>query len=139
MANISSSSFSSFEDSEYDESFLYDNFVEREDFSISFDSIENISKTEEIADNEEVQTRLISDVWKYFTRKEQVKVNQNGGEEIEKFILCNKTVTLESWSTQKHVFLANWVIDDQQPFTIVETPSFVKYISAIQPRHHGIL
>ncbi|EXX60144.1 hypothetical protein GLOIN_2v1790753 [Rhizophagus irregularis DAOM 181602=DAOM 197198] len=89
MANISSSSFSSFEDSEYDESFLYDNFVEREDFSISFDSIENISKTEEIADNEEVQTRLISDVWKYFTRKEQVKVNQNGGEEIEKFILCN--------------------------------------------------
>uniref|UniRef100_U9SY79 Uncharacterized protein n=1 Tax=Rhizophagus irregularis (strain DAOM 181602 / DAOM 197198 / MUCL 43194) TaxID=747089 RepID=U9SY79_RHIID len=73
MANISSSSFSSFEDSEYDESFLYDNFVEREDFSISFDSIENISKTEEIADNEEVQTRLISDVWKYFTRKEQVK------------------------------------------------------------------
>ena len=83
MANISGTSFSSFEDSEYDEFFLYDNFVEHEDFNISFDSIENISETEEIADNEEAQTRLISDVWKYFTRKEQVKVNQNGGEEIE--------------------------------------------------------
>ena len=36
---------------------------------------------------------------------------------------------------QKHIFLLNWIIIDQQPFTLVENQSFQKFISIIQPRY----
>ncbi|CAI2190567.1 12067_t:CDS:2, partial [Funneliformis geosporum] len=36
---------------------------------------------------------------------------------------------------KKHIFLVNWVIIDQQPFTLVENQSFKKFILEIQPRY----
>jgi hypothetical protein len=67
MANISSSSFLSFEDSEYDGSFIHDDFVESEVFGISFeDYIETESVTDEAAD-EVARIRSSSDIWRYFT------------------------------------------------------------------------
>jgi hypothetical protein len=118
------------------------------------------------------QPRLPSDVWKFFTRKEQNKIDQDGHEQIEKFILCNvgqcslsgknststlerhlkakhhdaykelceqKSNALEPWSNalqkEKHILLVNWIIVDQQPFTVVENPGFIKYMLAIQPRY----
>ena len=36
---------------------------------------------------------------------------------------------------QKHIFLLNWIIIDQQLFTIVENQSFQKFISIIQPKY----
>jgi len=113
-----------------------------------------------------------SPVWKFFIREEKIVENQDGGEQIVKYIHCNvggcqlsatnSTSTLERhlkakhkdayarlydeqvenidpWMNeeqkQKHIFLLNWIIIDQQPFTLVENQSFQKFISIIQPRY----
>ena len=36
---------------------------------------------------------------------------------------------------EKHKVFVNWIIIDQQPFTLVENLSFQKFISAIQPKY----
>lgn len=175
MVDISDSSFSSIlgveEDNEYD-SFLYDVFVDEEIFNIDFDDHTEIINEilPEIATSE--NNSRISDIWKFFTRKEKITKDQNGDEQIENFILCNigqchlsaknSTTTLERhlkakhhdiyiefveqkdnniepWLTEKqnakHEILVNWIILDQQPFTIVDNLNFQKFISSIQPRY----
>jgi len=48
-------------------------------------------------------------------------------------------VKSEQWSTEvqkeKHKLLINWIITDQQPFTIVENKSFKKFMLTIQPKY----
>lgn len=43
------------------------------------------------------------------------------------------------WATElqqeKHKLFINWVITDQQPFTVVENKNFRKFLSSIQPRY----
>lgn len=36
---------------------------------------------------------------------------------------------------EKHKLFVNWIITDQQPFTIVENQNFKKFIASIQPRY----
>ncbi|PKK78863.1 hypothetical protein RhiirC2_830657 [Rhizophagus irregularis] len=36
---------------------------------------------------------------------------------------------------EKHNLFVNWIITDQQPFTIVENQSFKKFIASIQPKY----
>ena len=53
--------------------------------------------------------------------------------------LYEQRITIEPWTTEmqkaKHEFLVNWVIVDQQPFTIVDNSSFRKFMSSVQPRY----
>ena len=50
----------------------------------------------------------------------------------------NKIIT-ELWPKEmqeaKHEFLVNWVVVDQQPFTVVDNLSFQKFMSSVQPRY----
>jgi len=91
MVDISDSSFSSIleveEDNEYD-SFLYDVFVDEEIFNIDFDDhTEIINEISEVAAGE-INSK-ISNIWKFFTRKEKINKDQNGDEQIKTYILCN--------------------------------------------------
>ena len=51
--------------------------------------------------------------------------------------LHNQRIITELWPKEmqdaKHEFLVNWVIVDQQPFTIVNNSSFRKFMLSIQP------
>jgi hypothetical protein len=53
--------------------------------------------------------------------------------------LYEKRITVELWSDEmqkaKHKLFINWVVIDQQPFTIVNNLSFQKFMSSIQPRY----
>jgi hypothetical protein len=53
--------------------------------------------------------------------------------------LYEKKITVELWSDEmqkaKHKLFINWVVIDQQPFTIVNNLSFQKFMSSIQPRY----
>ena len=46
---------------------------------------------------------------------------------------------IEPWPSkvqkENHVFLLNWIVIDQQPFTVVENQSFQKFLSMVQPRY----
>src|SRR5277367_969718 len=114
MVDISDSSFSSIleveEDNEYD-SFLYDVFIDEKIFNIDFDDhTEIINEISEVAAGE-INSK-ISNIWKFFTRKEKINKDQNGDEQIETYILCNigqcclsaknSTTTLERHLKAKH-------------------------------------
>ena len=57
-------------------------------------------------------SKILSDIWKYFTRKEKVTKDQNGNEKFEQIICCNigqcylspnnSTTTLERHLKSKH-------------------------------------
>ena len=53
--------------------------------------------------------------------------------------LSEKRINIEPWSTEiqktKHELFINWIVVDQQPFTIVDNSSFQKFMSSIQPRY----
>ena len=53
--------------------------------------------------------------------------------------LSEKRINIEAWSTEiqktKHELFINWIVVDQQPFTIVDNSSFQKFMSSIQPRY----
>ena len=199
MVDTSDSSFSYVEefseDSEYDSSF-YETYVENEilvDFGDDEETMDELTEISEAAvDSEatgggvaagseaaihsEVQmqasnSKAVSDVWKFFTRKEKITKDQSGNEIIKQIILCNvgqyelssnnstttlerhlkskhhdayiefceNKITIEFWSAEmhkaKHELFVNWVITDQQPFTIVSNLSFQKFLSSIQPRY----
>ena len=135
MVDTSDSSFSYIEeDSEYDSSF-YETYIENEilvnfgdDHTEIMDEMTEIAVDDEatssrvVVDSEvvthgEVQmlannSKTVSDVWKFFTRKEKVTKNQDGSEVIEQIILCNvgqcqlssnnSTTTLERHLRSKH-------------------------------------
>ena len=51
--------------------------------------------------------------------------------------LYEKKIITELWPKEmqeaKHEFLVNWVIIDQQPFTVVDNLSFQKFMLSVQP------
>src|SRR4051812_20915702 len=53
--------------------------------------------------------------------------------------LNEKKININPWSTEiqkaKHELFVNWIVIDQQPFTIVDNSSFQKFMSSIQPRY----
>jgi hypothetical protein len=53
--------------------------------------------------------------------------------------LNEKRINIEPWSTEiqkaKNELFINWIVVDQQPFTIVDNSSFQKFMSSIQPRY----
>ena len=53
--------------------------------------------------------------------------------------LYEQAEDIELWTNEeqkeKHIFLLNWVVVDQQSFALVENQSFQKFISIIQPRY----
>src|SRR6266542_5583420 len=110
-------------------------------------------------------------VWKFFEKKEETIIDENGDEKIKKYIHCNvcqchltstnsTTILarhlkskhkesynelqeglekLEFWpleiQKEKHKSLVNWIIFDQQPFTVVENQQFQNFVFSIQPRY----
>jgi hypothetical protein len=156
---------------EGEEESFSDFFVEDNQPIIDFDqSIDEITETSTIGRS--IVSSTTSSVWNFFTKKEETKEDQNGEEQIIKYIYCkvgechlstnNSTTTLERhlkakhhsaylrlhqqidediepWVTErqkeKHEFLVNWVIIDQQPFTIVENQSFQKFMLEVQPKY----
>ncbi|GBC48818.1 zinc finger BED domain-containing protein RICESLEEPER 2-like [Rhizophagus irregularis DAOM 181602=DAOM 197198] len=148
-----------------------DIFIEDE-FIFNPEDDESIDEAEETITDIKVASPIISPIWKFFTRKEKIEKNQEGDEQLIKYIHCNigecflsannstttlerhlkakhnnvyvnlhnfADVALEPWSAEeqkeKHAFLINWVIIDQQPFTLVENLSFQKFMLAVQPRY----
>src|SRR3989337_1361762 len=57
----------------------------------------------------------------------QLQLQKSGLEEVEPWSL--------EIQKEKHVFLINWIIVDQQPFTVVENQQFQKFVFSIQPRY----
>ncbi|GBB90655.1 hypothetical protein RclHR1_01770003 [Rhizophagus clarus] len=51
----------------------------------------------------------------------------------------DETSSSKPWTTEvqneKHKLFINWIITDQQPFTIVENQNFKKFIASIQPKY----
>jgi hAT family C-terminal dimerisation region/Domain of unknown function (DUF4413) len=197
MADTSDSSFSYIdeEDNEHD-SLFYETYVEGEilvdfgdDHTEIMDEITELNRVavvsettdsgvvgNEAAIHSEAQmlannSKIVADVWRFFTRKEKVTKDQNETEIIERFILCNvgqcqlspnnststlerhlkarhhnayielyeKRTSVEPWSAEiqkaKHEFFINWIVIDQQPFTIVNNLSFKKFMSSVQPKY----
>jgi len=135
MVDASDSSFSFIEDSEQGSSF-YDTFVENEGL-VNFgdnnteilNEITEISgvvigneaaadvriadaRAAEVLAGDEVNSKPVSDIWKFFTRKEKNIKDQSGNEKIEQIIFCNvgnchlspnnSTTTLERHLKSRH-------------------------------------
>jgi len=131
MVDTSDSSFSYIDDSEQDSSFC-DTFVEDEVFvNFGNDNTEILNEISEIsgvvigneaaadtrvaevvASDEIANSKTVSDIWKFFTRKEKITKDQSGNERLEQFIFCNignchlssnnSTSTLERHLKSKH-------------------------------------
>jgi hypothetical protein len=59
--------------------------------------------------------------------------------DYDKYKSNSETKQLGYWNTEllqeKHKLFINWIITDQQPFTVVENKNFRKFLSSIQPRY----
>ena len=141
------------DDNDYDTFPIYD-FVENQVF-IDDEFEDNVSVASELKTTGSTTVNSAK-VWKFFEKKEETIIDENGDEKIKKYIHCNvcqchlsstnSTTTLarhlkskhkesynelqegleelEFWpleiQKEKHKSLVNWIIVDQQPFTIVE-------------------
>ncbi|UZO26222.1 uncharacterized protein OCT59_018463 [Rhizophagus irregularis] len=63
---------------------------ENEAFSdIFIEDDESIDEAEETITDIKVASPIISPIWKFFTRKEKIEKNQEGDEQLIKYIHCN--------------------------------------------------
>src|SRR6266496_2828203 len=156
------------DDNDYDTFPIYD-FVENQVF-IDDEFEDNVSVASELKTTGSTTVNSAK-VWKFFEKKEETIIDENGDEKIKKYIHCNvckcylfstnfTTILarylkskhkesynelqkgleeLEFWpleiQKEKHKSLVNWIIVDQQPFTVVENQQFQNFVFSIQPRY----